>query len=304
LSFSFYVFKDPFETIEILSHINPKPISCEFSETHSTFSNLYEFTCNVQNPIDSSNLKFEERPENQRVSIVIFNDKEIKFLPREIGKSFPNMIELIAEGLQIDQLNPEVFRDMFQLKHLDLSNNELASIITEVFDNLPSLESLNLNKNKLKFFSKPWIPTLKVLSLRNNEFSYLDPATFSALPELLELDLDNNQLTSIDEKSFEFNPKLKKISLAANKLRSISSKIFMNLRELDTIDFTKNYCIDSRFTENSLNTMYREIEEKCASCQENLQENLQKNLKTRKNFENLKKENKKLKLLLKVIFRI
>lgn len=205
------------------------------------------------------------------------------------------MIELIAQSLSLKELNPKDFKNMPRLKYLDLSNNQLSSIIPETFDKLPSLEHLNLRQNKLKFFVKPKIPTLKVLSLNTNELEYLNSITFSMLPELTELDLDNNQLQIIHKNFFEFNLKLKKVYLARNKLRSISPTVFKNLSELDEVDLTGNECIDSLFTETSLKSIHREIREKCASCGKP---------KTRKNFENLKKENRKLKSLLKVKFEI
>lgn len=300
-------FKDPFERVEIFSHLKPTQISCEFSDTLSPFSNSYEFTCNVKSqPLESS--RFEEKPENQRVKRVTISDKKMKKLPKDIGKGFPSMTELSFEGSSIKTLSPEDFQNMPQLKFLDLSNNELTSIVAETFNDLPSLENLNLRRNKLKFFTELEISTLKVLSLEGNELRYLDPNTFSKLPRLISLDLENNHLSSIDESVFKSNPKLKTISLASNRIQSISPKVFESLRELNTVDLSKNDCVDFVFTQASTSLLSRELEQKCASC-----ENLKTQLMTCKRekditmksgpklFDSLKKEGEKLKLLLKVI---
>jgi Leucine-rich repeat (LRR) protein len=129
------------------------------------------------------------------------------------------------------------------------------------------------------------------------------------LPELEMLDLENNQLPSIDENLLKFNPKLKNISFKSNRVRSISPTVFKHLRKLVSVDLTENDCISSFFTQTSLGLMYSEIEEKCASC-EILKTQLatcrrQKSVSLKampKTFDNLKKENDKLKLLLKVNF--
>lgn len=175
LFFEKIFFKDPFKEIEVMSQPNSTTLFCEFVDTISSFTNSQVFTCVVKNQkIESSDFKFENRLENKRVKRVVLNDDTIKFLPQNIGESFPNIAELKAESSSLMSINSLDLKDMPQLKYLDLSNNELSSITLETFDSLPSLENLDLKRNNLNFFATPKIPQLKVLSLEGNEVIFFD----------------------------------------------------------------------------------------------------------------------------------
>jgi Leucine-rich repeat (LRR) protein len=165
-----------------MSQPDPTTLFCEFANSLSAFTNSQEFTCTVKNQkIDSLDFKFEKRPENKRVKRVVLNDDAIKFLPQDIGESFPNMAELKTENSSLMAINSLDFKDMPRLKYLDLSNNELSSIIPETFDNLPSLENLSLKRNNLKHFATPKISQLKVLSLEGNEVILSDFCFFKMI---------------------------------------------------------------------------------------------------------------------------
>lgn len=274
----------------------------------SSNANSFVYTCTVKNqPIYTTDVVFQEKPENKRVKRVALNDKQIQQLPRDIGKSFPGITELTAGSSSLKSLNPGSFQEMPFLKHLDLSYNELTKIPSGTFDDLSSLQTLNLKRNQIDNFNVPKIPTLRELSLEGNNLKYLSPKTFSNLPQLSNLDLANNQLPTIDESVFKSNPKLREVSLASNKIQSMSSQVFEGLNELQSIDLTKNDCIDSMFAHDTIQLMQQELEEKCSSCGNlkvqlaNCKRDKEDSWKSApKKFESLRKENEKLRSLLKV----
>lgn len=301
---------DPNEEIEIL-HSIAKKVSCDFDETYSTFANMNLFTCTIEGqPIDSSDFSIKDVPQNNRVKRTIIDNKNVNFLPENIGESFPHLLELEVRNSSLKSVKPETLRNLRRLIVLDLSGNDLKFIEPETFDELSSLEVLRLNDNKLKCIDELKIAPLRILHLGGNKLSNIDSKAFSKLWNLIEINLENNQLNEIESDLFQSNPKLEVVNLSNNKIKSVDPKTFESSSNFRIINLSLNLCIDKTFDESSMEIFKPTIQQTCQTydelqslliaCKRN-SETCRINEATRPSIrqdENMRKENEKLRVLL------
>ena len=151
-----------------------------------------------------------------------------------------NKINRIAEG---------AFNSNENLKLVDLTGNELKTIMPSLFVSLSKLEALHLSMNPMELpKNKPFIKSKSLKHLRLNDcnmtFVYLE--TFSELRKLESLDLNRNLIPSLPVNSFKFNVKLKSLFIESNRLR------FFSIATMDMLPQLQELCIDNNtFTNNS-----------------------------------------------------
>lgn len=79
----------------------------------------------------------------------------------------------------------DVFRNLKNLKGLNLSSNRLHNLPQAVFKDLTSVVEMDLSSNSLTYLEPDILPTsLKTLNLANNFIAWPDPAAFSSLNSL------------------------------------------------------------------------------------------------------------------------
>lgn len=151
------------------------------------------------------------------------------------------------------------------LEHLDLTNNNLASMpggflcplvniaSVNVSNNVIldlehlglshrgefkcniSLESLHVRNNGLKQVTPGALASLhklKVLDFSQNEVGVLFEEALKGLTHLEKLDVSHNRLTALPPKLFHFTKKLQNIQLANNTIGTIDLTVFTNLTNL------------------------------------------------------------------------
>ena len=253
---------DPNEQIEI---DDPKKISCQFTDTYSPLTRYEVRTCLVKlQIIDGPGYTFNEDPENENVWKMILNDnKNLEYLPENIGEMFPNLLELQVANASVKEITPENLKNLPRLRDLDLSGNDIIDIKPKTFDELPELDTLNLSKNKLKAFTDPELPNLSFLNLEDNQLSFLHPKAFSKLPSLKEVNLANNKLTNVEGNTFMHNPQLENINLNQNLLISINPKTFDPLKRLKRLDLEGNKCIDQVVIDQQIASLESMLQHNC-----------------------------------------
>ena len=146
------------------------------------------------------------------------------FLFREMS----NLKILNLFGNQIISVNRETFSGTeTNLEYLDLGFN-IISEISEV--DFPVLKYLNLERNNLKRIDGAFrkLSNANVLVLRQNQLFDLSLESFFGLENLISLDLSDNRVTEIPAGVFS-NQFLNEINISGNALRELGQQTFSSL---------------------------------------------------------------------------
>ncbi|XP_029291881.1 toll-like receptor 9 [Cottoperca gobio] len=118
------------------------------------------------------------------------------------------------------------FQNLTNLTYLDISNNDLESILPEVLRNLPeSLKTLLVGDNRLKYF--PWehistLSNLYHLNLSHNALYFLPNKAIAFGANFTLLDLSHNHLSIIPEDFFRVAISLHCLYLNHNQIKALN----------------------------------------------------------------------------------
>ena len=164
------------------------------------------------------------------------------YLPINIVELFPSVTELDVIDSGLFEIDSSIFKDMFELKTLNLTRNKLLEIPTETFNSLKNLMQLDLSMNNIE---------------------NLEPGVFKHLLKVEVLDLNGNQLTAIDFDVLRGLMNLRKLMLQNNKLKVIRTKPSSPLTQLEFVDFSNNLCIDMSYPTVALRVVEETINVNC-----------------------------------------
>ncbi|XP_072389316.1 uncharacterized protein rdo [Diabrotica undecimpunctata] len=139
--------------------------------------------------------------------------------PRIFLKLVKLHILKLSENKFTEELNPEVFKDISDLRVLELRGCGLQRINAQLYHLLPYLSHLDLGYNQIQFLSEDEFHDLRRLHI---------------------LKLDGNLLPVILEKTFIHQQQLKYLCLAKNRLAKITDTAFLNLTNLIELDISYN----------------------------------------------------------------
>lgn len=126
----------------------------------------------------------------------ISDNRDVKYLPKNIGEKFPNLKEFFAISCGLTVVRDFYFKDMKNLQFLTMTFNKISIIESEAFRDLISLERLWINDNLIETFHNKLFATmvkLQELSVDNNKIKVLSPTTFQIPDGKLELiNLESN----------------------------------------------------------------------------------------------------------------
>ncbi|KAI6200949.1 Slit-like protein 2 protein [Aphelenchoides besseyi] len=143
-------------------------------------------------------------------------DRGLKFIPANLPTS---TTELRLEQNHISMIPSRAFRNLKNLRRLDMSKNNIRSIARDAFDGLSALNTLVLYANNL---------------------TDLPPEIFSSLSELQLLLLNANGLKCLRRGVFQGLKKLNLLSLYDNNIQSITNGTFDPLANLQTLHLARN----------------------------------------------------------------
>ncbi|GLD73644.1 slit homolog 1 protein-like isoform X1, partial [Lates japonicus] len=150
------------------------------------------------NVVDCSNLKLTKIPEHIPASTT-----ELRLNNNEITT-------LEATG---------VFKNLSQLKKINLSNNKITEIEDGAFEGASSVNELHLTANQIDSVRSGMfrgLEGLRMLMLRNNKISCVHNDSFTGLHNVRLLSLYDNQLTTITPGAFDTLQTLSTLNLLAN----------------------------------------------------------------------------------------
>ncbi|XP_004708899.1 transforming growth factor beta activator LRRC32 [Echinops telfairi] len=128
------------------------------------------------------------------------------------------------------------------LRCLDLSSNEISSLQPDVFQALPHLEYLSLAHNRLALSTGlgplPYVASLDLSG--NSLFSGLVERLLEEAPALHTLSLAANSLTRLTRHTFRGLPALQRLDLHSNVLMDIEEGAFEALPHLVQLNLSRN----------------------------------------------------------------
>lgn len=159
---------------------------------------------------------------------------DLKYLPAQLFKLFPNIIELDLSNNKFKTL-PENIGCFPKLRLLNLANNDFEEFPTSICQ-LSLLEGLSLTANRLQTISDNigCLQRLRSIDLSNNKFVRF-PDSLRFLPRLQELILTNNSIITLPDKFGRPNwlHRLQRLYLGQNQLRFLPEGIYkLELRVL------------------------------------------------------------------------
>lgn len=232
-----------------------------------------QMTCFVQPPTEIHDAEQLSKPDTIVKGFIVEAKHQMKFLPENVGETFPELIVFRAEG-SFKLVGKRNFVKMPNLKLLVLQNSEIVSIPNNTFDDLRKLKYLRLTSNRLVDVSEDLfgpLTNLKRLEIHDNKIQSLSEKTFTPLTKLEVLnlskniikelharllidlislrifDVSNNQLESLHVHFFANNAKLERIFLNDNNIQVLNMKIFASINSLNYVGLKGNPNINSSF---------------------------------------------------------
>ncbi|XP_058923760.1 transforming growth factor beta activator LRRC32 isoform X1 [Kogia breviceps] len=156
--------------------------------------------------------------------------------------------EVLCRGLGLLQVPSVLPRD---IEVLDLSGNQLQSILASPLGFYTALLHLDLSANEISFLQPgvfQALPHLEHLNLAHNRLAVgtvLSTGGLGPLPHLMSLDLSGNSLYSgLAERLLAEAPALRSLSLAENSLTRLSRHTFWGTPALERLDLHSNVLMD------------------------------------------------------------
>ncbi|KAI4351754.1 hypothetical protein L6164_006076 [Bauhinia variegata] len=179
--------------------------------------------------LDLSNNKFTGI--EGTLSSILRDQCELQFLELSYNK---------FQGEAFGNLNNVSRCKRYELKKLDLSDNNFTDRLPNWLDQMKSLEDLILRSNS--FFgpiplSLRQLVGLHVLDLSDNDLNGTIPQSLSQLVNLRRLSLSNNHLSGVIPHGLQRLEKLRLLDLSSNSLEGLLSKILRWFQEFDHLNY-------------------------------------------------------------------
>lgn len=166
---------------------------------------------------------------------------------------------LNLQANRIHFIQPGLFKDMTDLKVLDLSRNHLSvfALSKTNIGPLANVESLDLSSNGLYTGMSDYFlsdsPSLESVSLGSNSITKIAQDTFQRSSNLTKISLHNNVILEIEDGAFDSLSRLTELDLSKNSISCITD---FNLRNLKVLNLSKN-SMEIFQSARSLDTLYK-----------------------------------------------
>lgn len=171
----------------------------------------------------------------------LFNTIEI--LNEGVFRDINNIRALDLSGTDLNSIDSKSFIGLYRVETLQLNRNDIDEIASGTFDDLHSLELLNLSSNRIRKLNPgcfSGLDSLKVLLLADNRLDTIETNVFVNLNDLQVLDLQKNYLKNLENDRFKGVPNLLELHLAKNKLETLKNGVFQYLPELRLLNLRDN----------------------------------------------------------------
>lgn len=119
-------------------------ISCETLGTDSWYRIGALRSCRMRGntSITSDSFIVNSSADSSVLGMTFYSNKNIFYLPIRVSENFPNLVAFGAGYCSIKALYKSNFKNLFNLKNLELSSNQIEKIESGIFGDLTSLEIL------------------------------------------------------------------------------------------------------------------------------------------------------------------
>ncbi|XP_068456067.1 transforming growth factor beta activator LRRC32 isoform X2 [Clinocottus analis] len=168
---------------------------------------------------------------------------QVQNLTRETLAYHTGFRHLNLRANKIHFIQPGLFKDMTELKVLDLSRNHLNVFALSKINvgPLTAVKSLDLSSNGLYTGMSDYFlaesPSLESLSLNGNSITKIAQSTFSGSTSLRKIGLHNNVILEIEDGAFDSLNRLTELDLSKNSITCITD---FNLCDLKVLNLSKN----------------------------------------------------------------
>jgi Leucine-rich repeat (LRR) protein len=173
-----------------------------------------------------------------------FNGGSIDSFPAGILKPLRSLKLLsITDLASLDIVDFDLFAPLIALENLTINNTRLRNIPRPAFRDLKNLRMMNLASNQISHVWEDWfegLPRLDALSLALNKIEHLSGYEFDGLSKIKTIALNGNKLASLGSKQFANNPFLRNLWLNDNVLEDLPQGLFANNTSLSAVLLNNN----------------------------------------------------------------
>ncbi|XP_026184250.1 transforming growth factor beta activator LRRC32 isoform X2 [Mastacembelus armatus] len=199
----------------------------------------------VQMDVFCRNLSLKSAPVNlpHGVQMLDLSHNQVQTLTQETLAYYTSFHHLNLHSNKIHFIQPGLFKNMTDLKVLDLSRNHLNVFAVSKINigPLTAIESLDLSSNGLYTGMSDYFladsPSLANLSLNSNSITKVAQSTFSGSLSLEKISLHNNIILEIEDGAFDSLNNLTELDLSKNSITCITD---FNLYKLKVLNLSKN----------------------------------------------------------------
>lgn len=199
----------------------------------------------VQMDVFCSNLNLQSVPLDlpHGIQMLDLSLNQVQNLTQETLAYHTSFNHLNLNSNKIHFIQPGLFKDMTDLKVLDLSRNHLNVFAHSKINigPLTAVESLDLSSNGLytgmSSYFLAYSPSLTNLSLNSNSITKIAQDTFSGSVLLERISLHNNVILEIEDGAFDSLNHLTELDLSKNSITCITD---FNLCSLNVLNLSKN----------------------------------------------------------------
>ncbi|XP_035787891.1 uncharacterized protein LOC118464559 [Anopheles albimanus] len=152
------------------------------------------------------------KPHADGYKSLAFDDSTVRRLSKELLATYPRIILLNLQDLQLRVIDRDAFRYGGQLQQLYLGFNSLFQLERGVFNELRALGVISLNQNRI---------------------SYLPEGLFTYNSMLFSVAITNNALTRIEDRTFTNNPHLQNVNVSSNSIEYFDLSLLTAAYEID-----------------------------------------------------------------------
>lgn len=192
---------------------------------------------------------FAEHKSLKRLKLSGYNNVSLRQFPQKLFNNQTlrdSLHDVILSDLQFKTLPTGAFKNMGQVRLIEISLGSRMEIQENAFDNLTSLEKIVMTKNNITKLPRMFrnVSSLREIYFEDNNIVTFERGVFKPLKNLNYLTLDNNKIETLSAYYFDGLVELNSLDLRFNQIKHLPSRVFEQLTKLEILDLSHNQIED------------------------------------------------------------